>query len=342
VNKRDGDKFRARVYRRPWAFRRELYVQAPAMGATVAEIMLRERPNIVQIATAYDGYLGLHLNRWLNLPFVIYAHGNEILDIANATYEKPKLSLQHAARVLANSRFTAELVTTLGVAREKVMVLHPGCNVDWFRPRKPNMSFRQELLREHSHDRVILTVGNLVARKGHDTVLAALPKIREEIPQVVYCVVGDGPYRRELDSLARRAGVLDRVIFAGHRPENELPDIYGLADIFVMASRATISSSDVEGFGMVFLEASACEKPVIAGRSGGIPDVVVDGVTGFLVDPNDPEEVARSIIRVLKSEELASELGKNGRQRVVKEFTWDCFARRLRELLSFVLREHFR
>ena len=335
-NRRTDNDFKARIYRRPRAFTNTSSIQALTMGAAAIEVLIRERPHIVQLATAFDGYLGLQLHRWFGLPFVIYAHGNDILDIATSSWPKPKRSLQRAACILANSRFTAELVANGGVRPEKIMVLHPGCDVERFQPRTAPGPLRQKLLGDHYRGRVIVTIGNLVQRKGHDMVIRALPTILQHVPDAVYLIVGDGPYRGELEKLATEGGLRGRVIFVGRIRHEQLPDVYALADVFVMPSRMQLEACDVEGFGLVFLEASACGKPIVAGRSGGISDAVVDGTTGFLVEPCDVGDVARRIAQILQSPALARQLGEQGRERVLHEFTWDHFARRLRAILSSV------
>jgi phosphatidylinositol alpha-1,6-mannosyltransferase len=329
----------ARVYRRPYAFSPATVIQGPALAATLMEIMVRERPQVVQLASVFEGYLGLHLNRWLKLPYVVYAHGNEILQIAEQKWEKPRLCLQRASRVLANSYFTAELVSRWGAAPERNIVLHPGCDTERFRPRETGSELRQRVLGHHCGKKVILTIGNLVERKGHDMVIKALPKVLRVVPDAIYLIVGDGACRPKLEDLASEMGVRDHVVLAGYLSDHHLPEIYALGDVFVMPSRARIENCDVEGFGLVFLEASACGKPVIAGRSGGIPDAVDHGVTGYLVDPGDPDEIAEYLIRILQDPTLAGRLGESGRKRVLREFTWDHFASKLRQILSSVVDE---
>jgi phosphatidylinositol alpha-1,6-mannosyltransferase len=181
---------------------------------------------------------------------------------------------------------------------------------------------------------VILTTGNLVARKGHDMVLRALARLDTEIANVTYLVVGDGPARSDLESLATALGVRDRVVFAGRALDADLPALYALADVFVMASRERRDENDVEGFGIVYLEAAACGKPVIGGRSGGIPEAVVDGVTGLLVDPSDPDDIAKTLASVLADSELAARLGLQGHARVVRDFTWARAADRMHDVLT--------
>lgn len=335
-----NDGFAPRIYRRPVAFAKSRYVQAVGWCATLAEIMIRENPQVVQLATAYDGYLGLWIRRWLKVPYVIYAHGNEILAILQGiSWPQPRLALQQADCVLANSQFTANLVQKVGVTRERIAIVHPGCEINRFHPLPHRKDLRQKILGpRHSH-RVILTVGNLVARKGHDMVIQALPIVCQSVPDITYLIIGEGPYRTQLETLAKQLGVWDRVILAGRVPEEELPDVYALCDVFVMPSREEFEACDVEGFGMVFLEANACGKPVIGGQSGGIPEAVVHGVTGLLVNPRDPVEIAHALTRLLSDAALARRLGEQGQLRVSRDFTWARVAAQVQGILESILRE---
>jgi phosphatidyl-myo-inositol dimannoside synthase len=325
-----------RVYRRPKAFAKGRAVQALGFGGAIAEIMLRERPQLVQLSTAHDGYMGLWLKRWFKLPFIVHAYGNEILEALRSPWPKHRLGLVKAARVLPCSRFTAELVKKAGGDPARIEIVHPACDVNRFRPVAPSRELRAELLGCAERTPVIVSVGRLVERKGCDMTIRALPKVIATFPNAVYLIVGDGPYRQELEALSVAVGVRDYVRFAGNQDE-KLPDIYALSDVFAMPSRARLESCDVEGFGLVYLEANACGKPVIAGRSGGVPDAVTDGVTGLLVDPISPEEIARAISRILSSPDLAARLGDQGRERVLREFTWPIFAQHIRRICDEVV-----
>jgi phosphatidylinositol alpha-1,6-mannosyltransferase len=330
-----------RVYRRRSAFAKAWHVQAPSLGTALLYIVLREHPNVVQIATAYDGYIGLQLRKRFGLPYVVYAHGNEVLDAARSEWEKPRESLCQAARVLAVSRYTGSLLENMGVNPERIETFHPGCDIDRFQPREPDEALRRKLLGEAKNGRVLLSVGNLVSRKGHDMVIRALPRLLGSHGDVTYLIVGDGPYRGELEDLARSVGVRDRVVFAGQLTEETLPRVYALCDVFVLPSREQLDRCDVEGFGIVFLEASACGKAVVGGRSGGIGDAIVEGETGFLVEPREPDAIAEAIGRLIGDAELASRFGEQGRSRVVREFRWDAVAGRLRGILREVVEENF-
>jgi phosphatidylinositol alpha-1,6-mannosyltransferase len=238
--------------------------------------------------------------------------------------------------VFANSRFTKKLLIQAGADADKIDIIHPGCDVERFRPLDTTIEFRRHLLGQRYRDQVILTVGNLVSRKGHDMVIRALSKLRDRLPNVTYLIVGDGPYRDQIEKVSKDVGVRDHVVFAGQIPSEDLPHVYAISDVFAMPSRDQSEACDVEGFGLVFLEANACGKPVIGGRCGGMPDAIVDGVTGFLVNPEDPEDIAIALRRLLTDSNLANRLGRQGYSRVVRDFTWPQVGTRVQGILDSI------
>jgi phosphatidylinositol alpha-1,6-mannosyltransferase len=324
-----------RVYRRPRAFAAAKITQAVSVAASIGEIVLRERPQAVQLATTTsEGYFGLWLRRWLGLPFVIYAHGNEVLQAIQSSWPLPRRALVSADRVLANSRFTASLVRDAGVAPERVEIVHPGCDIESFHPTERDESLCRRLLGERRAGPILLSVGGLVPRKGQDMVIHALPKLLKRYPDLVYLIVGEGRHRRTLETLIAQTGVGDRVVLTGEVRDVPLQQIYALCDLFVMPSREQLDLCDVEGFGMVYLEANACGKAVIGGRSGGIADAIIDGQTGLLVDPHSPEAIAEALDQLLSNRTLASQMGAHGRARIAREFTWTQVAARIQGILS--------
>ena len=333
----EGDQQKGRpsggVYRRPLAFAKPKYLQALGWAAAVAEIMVREHPQAVQLATLYEGYLGVWMRKWMGTPFVIYAHGNEILDAMQSDWDEPCRAIRSADCVLANSRFTADLLMQSGVESERIEIVNPGCDVTRFQPTSVSDDFRKAILGPHAKGKVILTVGRLVARKGHDVMIRALPRVLKEIPDACYLVVGSGPAKQMLEELTFSMGVHGNVIFLEDVQAAELPRMYGMCDVFVMPSRADLGACDVEGFGMVYLEANSCGKPVIAGRSGGVADAVVDGETGLLIPPDSSEALADSICQVLLHKEYAERLGRQGRERAIREFSWDAIADRVDRIM---------
>jgi len=301
--------------------------------------MIRERPQVVILASVDDGHFGLWLYRWFRKPFIVFAYGNEILYTIQTKSKRQQLTLRLANRVLATSKYTAGIAQEAGAVPGRVKVVWPGCDSDFFRPVVAKDDLRRKLLGARHRDRVILTVGNLVSRKGHDMVIRALPALCRRVPDLVYMIVGDGPYRGELEKLAMDLGVRDRVVFVGRVPDEDLPDLYALCEVFVMVSRERLEEYDVEGLGLVLLEASACGKPVVGGRSGGVPDALADGVTGLLVDPLNPEEITEALASLLTDHDLATQLGEQGRLRVVHEFQWRQVCEGLLTTLNIVRRE---
>lgn len=173
----------------------------------------------------------------------------------------------------------------------------------------------------------------LVRRKGQDTLIQAMPRILAAEPDTVLLIVGGGPYEQDLRRLARETGVEASVRFTGSVPWSELPAHYGAGDVFAMPCRTRRGGLDVEGLGIVYLEASATGLPVVAGDSGGAPDAVLDGETGWVVRGGEPAEAAERIVALLGDPELRDRMGKRGRQWVEEKWRWDLLADKLRELL---------
>ena len=254
------------------------------------------------------------------------AHGRELLLSPLSRSPKAQKAYDHLRRRMVQradhtfpvSQFTAGLLGDLGVSRDRITVVGNGTDPNRFRPM--DVSAARESLGLDSA-RLIMTVGRLTPRKGIDTVIEALPAVIEQVPNAVYMVVGEGEDRARLEALAAQRGVADHVLFEGAVPFDQLPATYNLCDVFVTPSRSEPPS--VEGFGIVFLEANACGKPVIGARSGGIPDAIVDGETGLLVEPNDAASLATALVSLLLDPARCQALGAAGRARVEQACTWD-------------------
>ncbi|MEU8005971.1 glycosyltransferase family 4 protein [Catellatospora sp. NPDC049111] len=180
---------------------------------------------------------------------------------------------------------------------------------------------------------VIVCVSRLVPRKGQDTLVRALPLVRKAIPDAALLLVGGGPHRPTVQRLARELDVADHVVLTGSVPWADLPAHYAAGDVFAMPCRTRNRGLDVEGLGIVYLEASAVGLPVIAGDSGGAPDAVREGETGFVVPGRDVETLAARLVELLSDEALRAKMGAAGRAWVEQEWGWDLQARRLRDLL---------
>lgn len=216
--------------------------------------------------------------------------------------------------------------------RATLRQLTPGVDIETFHPGVDGSAVRARY--GLAGRPVVVCVSRLVPRKGQDTLIRALPEIRRHVPDTALLLVGEGPFHQDLARLARRVGVAAHVVFTGAVPGEELPRHYAAGDVFAMPCRTRRYGTDVEGLGIVFLEASALGLPVIVGDSGGAPEAVRDGETGFLVDGRDVAAVAARIVTLLGDDELRSRLGRAGREWVEQTWRWDLVAARLRAMLD--------
>jgi len=273
-------------------------------------------------------------------PFGVIAHGSDFLTLRHETHRSAikrrvaKGLLDAASVIVANSTWTRDLCLSvlgeLGVtlSEDRVRVVPLGTDPEFFRAGIDTKAVQEKYGLEPG--RWLLTVAPLAPSKGVDTVLRALATANGEFGDLRYAVVGAGAELAPLKALARKLGVTQRVRFLTEVPDADLPALYNLATAYVGLSRQT--GLDVEGFGISFAEAAACARPVIAARSGGIPDVVADGETGLLVNAEKPDEVVQALGRLLKDAKLATKLGKEGRARVERFQNWDRVTRDLRAI----------
>ncbi|MEU3852355.1 glycosyltransferase family 4 protein [Streptomyces sp. NPDC029554] len=216
-------------------------------------------------------------------------------------------------------------------AAARMVQLPPGVDEKTFHPGSGGDGIRARL---GLTDRpVVVCVSRLVRRKGQDTLIQAMPRILAAEPDTVLLIVGGGPYEKDLRRLAHETGVAASVRFTGSVPWSELPAHYGAGDVFAMPCRTRRGGLDVEGLGIVYLEASATGLPVVAGDSGGAPDAVLDGETGWVVRGGSPEEAADRITTLLGDAELRRRMGERGRAWVEEKWRWDLLAEHLKDLL---------
>jgi phosphatidylinositol alpha-1,6-mannosyltransferase len=284
-----------------------------------------EEPDITVYGYVLIGFIGLLLRVFGGRRYVISTHGMDMLMFRRyfGLNQIVKLILRKADGVLTNSEFTTRLVEEYGVDPGRIGLVHPGVEAVFDRQEK-----NAELLRQHGLEGkyVILTVGRLVTRKGHDRVIASMPAILRQIPNAIYVIVGDDPERRRLEQLAKTTGVSEAVMFVGNvAGSGQLNEYYSLADQFIMACRE-LEEGDVEGFGIVYLEAASAGVPVIAGKSGGASEAVLDGVTGLIVAPESHEEITGAIVRLASDTELRERLVREGYKRAKTKFQHESLA----------------
>lgn len=215
-------------------------------------------------------------------------------------------------------------------ARASMVRIAPGIDTSHFAPVVDSHLLKQELDLEGK--RVIVSVGRLVHRKGQDTLVEALPKIVERHPNAHLLFVGVGPHLEYIHKRAIQLDVLSHISFVGRVQYADLPRFICVGEIFAMPSRSRLAGLEVEGLGIVYLEASACGLPVVGGISGGAPDALLEGETGFAVDGLNPAAVAEKILYLLDNPEVASKMGARGRQWIADEWEWKHWSNRFNQL----------
>jgi phosphatidylinositol alpha-1,6-mannosyltransferase len=304
------------------------------LGWTLRKLIKRHRIERIHCGRCLpEGVLALALKKLLRIPYLVYIHGE---DISTATNSREytwlvKSVLRNADFCIANSHNTAAMLRGHWRLPEHcVRVLHPGVDVNRFVPNRRCDRIRRQL---GWGDRpVVLTVGRLQQRKGQDMLIRALADIRIRIPEILYVIVGDGDQRDALQRLVVELGLTANVQFKGEPNDSELIACYQQCDLFALPNREI--DGDIEGFGMVLLEAQACGKPVVAGASGGTSETLLDPETGRVVVCDNPENLAELLPKMLSNPDQLIEMGQRGRHWVESRFSWDVLAQEASELFD--------
>lgn len=295
---------------------RWLTIDLPLRGRIFLEVrrIVKERGiKVICVGELVSGsWIGLMGKRFLGCKMISYIHGEEITtELGYRFYgQQRRRYLRKADAVVAVSRFTQKALTRqMGVDPRKIHLFHNGVDIERFQPGAP----RADLIERHglAGKKVILSVGRIVPRKGFDAVIRALPSVIARVPDAHYLIVGSGHFRVTLEALVAELGLADHVTFAGLVADEDLADYYRLCDLFVMPNRE-MPDGDTEGFGLVFLEANACGKPVIGGIAGGAVEAVRNGENGLLVDGWSVVDIADAIARLLTDGDLHSRIAARG------------------------------
>jgi phosphatidylinositol alpha-1,6-mannosyltransferase len=270
--------------------------------------------------------------RWLTgVPYVCYVHGEDVSTAATSGELRwlTRRVLLGADFLIANSRSTERmLLDDWQLLPERVRLLHPGVGTGRFVPAGRDAAVRARL--GWGTRPVVLTVGRLQKRKGHDRLIQAVKRVREQFPDILYAIVGDGEERAALERLAADEGVGGHVQFLGEVGDDELVRCYQQCDLFVLPNRTV--GADVEGFGMVLLEAQACGRPVVAGASGGTAETMRIPDTGRVVNCDTPDELAAVVAELLADPDGLARMGEAGRAWVVEQFDWEALSRQAEAL----------
>jgi phosphatidylinositol alpha-1,6-mannosyltransferase len=332
-----------RILRRFSPLRDLSYSQLPKLAGTMLRTLslaLTRRPDVLHCGDLYPpGLTGVLFKKLFGIPFVAYCHGEDVTLTDERKYQ-PKvrnLIYKSADAVIANGEFAIAKLLDLGLPKDKVFKITPGLDTSVFFP-EPSDTLRKRY--GLGNELVLLTVARVIPRKGHARIIRAIAALGSDVPPLKYIIGGKGAYEQVLRTLASELGVEDKIIFAGFVSEAELNLHYNLADIMVMPN--TEEKGDIEGFGMVFLEANAAGKPVIGGRSGGTADAVEHGVSGYLVNSEDDRDLIEKLRSLLTDDQLRSTMGAAGLRRVQTEFSWEPRAAKLRQITANIAAAHGR
>ena len=263
---------------------------------------------------------------------VALTHGHEVwwakIPILKSLLKKIIKDVDHLGYL---GDFTKGEIAKISNQPQKFLQIAPGIDTEHFAPK----SARGDLIEKYRLDgrRVIVSVGRLVHRKGQDELVKAMPKILEQFPDAILLFVGEGPIKQMLFNSAKQLGVLPKVVFAGRVSHHDLPDYICLGEIFAMPVRSRFSGLEVEGLGIVYLEASACGLPVIVGNSGGAVDAVLDKKTGLLVDGTKSDQIADAICELLANPERAKQMGAAGRDWVINNWQLSRWSEKFNKVL---------
>lgn len=296
-----------------------------ALSAVAVLEAVRFRPHAVLSAHIVMAPAAAAIGAGLRVPVLQYLHAEEL----GARAALAAFALRRADAAIAVSRYTQKLALAAGADPARLHLIPPGVDI----PRAPAAG-------ERATRPTLLTVARIGERyKGHDVVLRALPLIRARVPDVEWVIIGHGPLRPGLQRAVNDQGLQEAVRFLGNVSDAERDGWLDLAHVFTMPSRVPAGGFAGEGFGIVYLEASAHRLPVVAGSEGGTLDAVVDGVTGSLVDPTNHIAVAEAITDMLVDRDRARRIGAAGARRA-QDFAWPLIAARVEELvLSLVARK---
>jgi phosphatidylinositol alpha-1,6-mannosyltransferase len=280
-----------------------------------------------------EGLMALALRWSAGMRYLCYAHGEE-MNCASTSRELSWLMrrvMRGAELIIANSRNTERLLLEhWQVPATKVRLLHPGVDTSRFVPECRDRRVREEL--GWGERPVILTVGRLQKRKGHDQMILAMHAIRDAVPDVLYAIAGDGEERASLEKLVAQQGLQRHVQFLGEGHDDLLIRCYQQCDLFILPNRQV--GQDIEGFGMVLVEAQACGKPVVAGASGGTAETMRIPETGQVVSCEQPHQLATLTVALLSDESKRARMGETARRWAVERFDWRVLTRQAQGLFQ--------
>jgi len=311
----------------------KVLLPTPRVNRAVARVMREYSSKTIWYGAAAPlGWMSGYLRRHGALRQISLTHGHEVWWSKIFPFSLAMRAIAKNLDVITYlGEFTHNALKPILNARVCALRIAPGISIDHFTPGSKSEELLDQLnLRDK---RVIVCVGRLVHRKGQDRLVEALPQILQEVPNAVLLFVGEGPRRKALEVLINEYRVGESVRFVGRVQYADLPTYLRLGDIFAMPSRSRFFGLEVEGLGIVYLEASATGLPVIGGASGGAPDAVLDGETGLVVDGTNPSAIAHAAITLLRTPDQSAAMGRRGREWAVENWSWKLWGERFSAIL---------
>ncbi len=284
-----------------------------------------------------SGFTGWLMNKLFGIPYNIYVYGSETFRFGYSPLfmKYIKTFLSNAEYIVPNSQFTCNEFMALGIPPEKFKIITPGVDTGFFKPAPKDATLMEKY--GLNGKTVLLTVARLDERKGHEVMIRAVADLSSQFPDLIYLIVGAGREEERLRKLTKELNVTDQVIFCGYIPDSELPKFYNLCDIFILLNRQTYDDvrlrGDYEGFGIVFLEAAACGKPVVAGDFGGVASAIENGRSGLIIDANDQSAIRQTLVSLIQNPSLREQLGQYGLERARQSFDWQIISREIMKIL---------
>jgi phosphatidylinositol alpha-1,6-mannosyltransferase len=310
-----------------------ILIPTPSVNRRVRKVALAHHSEVIWFGAAMPlAWMAGLLKRAGAKRVIAITHGHEVWWAKLPPF---RLIFNYSSRsidvVTYLGEFTKSAISKSVHSKTQLIQIAPGISIDHFIPEEKSQRLVRELQLENKV--VIVSVGRLVHRKGQDKLLEALPNILRHHPDVVLLFVGVGPRRKKLDYLVKKLELAEYVRFVGRVSYEKLPEYFQLGDLFAMPSRSRLAGLEVEGLGIVYLEASACGIPVVAGASGGAPDAVIQGTTGVVVDGTKVKDISAAINELLDNPQKLAKMGVAGRQWAVERWSWQLWGARFRELL---------
>jgi phosphatidylinositol alpha-1,6-mannosyltransferase len=318
-----------------WGFKSSIGLKFYFKSALLVRKIIKQR-QITQLHCGRvlpEGVIAWLLNLFTGIPYVCYVHGED-LETAQSSREQYFICgqvIKRAKAIICNSQNSANIVAKFGKqAASKTQVLHPGVDSNIFVPKQRN---QESLTSLNWIDKiVVLTVGRLQARKGQDMMIKAIPEILKAKPNFLYAIVGDGEEFDALVKLSTELEVERHVQFLRGITDEQMIECYQQCDLFILPNRTI--DNDIEGFGMVLVEAQSCGKPVIAGDSGGTKETMLLGESGVIIDATQPSNIASTVVGMLSDEQKLKDMGSKGREHVLKSLDWKALVQRAKELFA--------